>query len=240
MRASMMVGIVLSGLVVAAQEATVALPDTYRVQFENAWVRVTRVTYGPRQVLPAHTHTPLASAYVYLNDGPPVRYTHVGGHNTVATRPATKAGSFRVFRGIDEVHSVENLGDAPSEFLRVEFKTEPRATTTFTGRFAPPAGADGVTRAQVELDHPLARITRMTLAADDVLTLDTSGGEPSLLVALSPAALAWGPAASVPALVLETGAVQWLGTRRVGTLRNMGRGSAHLLEFEFRSPPLSR
>ena len=44
------------------------------------------VRYEPMQKLAGHAHTPNPSAYVYLNDGPPVRFTHIGGKGTVATR----------------------------------------------------------------------------------------------------------------------------------------------------------
>lgn len=49
---------------VSAQEGTVTLPRNYQVQFENAWVKVTAVRYGPHEKLPGHTHTPNPSAYV--------------------------------------------------------------------------------------------------------------------------------------------------------------------------------
>lgn len=62
-----------------AQDAVKTLPDNYKVAFENDHVRVTRVHYGPHATLPGHTHTSLASAYVYLNDSGPVAFTHVGG-----------------------------------------------------------------------------------------------------------------------------------------------------------------
>src|SRR6267142_2803381 len=44
------------------------LPQAYKLQFENDWVKVTRVHYAPHEKLPPHQHTQSASAYVYLND----------------------------------------------------------------------------------------------------------------------------------------------------------------------------
>lgn len=237
MKTWMAIGMLLSGIAAAAQEATVVLPHAYRVQFENAWVRVTRVSYGPREKLPTHTHTPVASAYVYLNDGPPVRYTHVDGHTTVATRPPTKARAFRVFRGIDETHEAENLGDVPSEFLRVEFKTEAHSQETFTGRFTPPAGAVRATASRVEFEHPITRITRLTLAAGETLGFEDGNGQPSLLIALAPARLALGTTRHAAALALDTGAAHWIDEAGRHDVRNTGHAATELLRFEFRTPP---
>ena len=58
MKSLSLCAVLLSLTVVAAQEAPGVLPDAYRVQFENAWVRVTSVRYGPLEKVPAHSHTP--------------------------------------------------------------------------------------------------------------------------------------------------------------------------------------
>src|SRR5262249_40892073 len=120
---------------VCAQDPVKTLPQAYKLQFENEWAKVTRVHYGPSEKLPAHEHTQTASAYVYLNDSGPVVFKHIGLEYGAVTRPATKAGSFRLYRGLKEIHEVENLSDLPSEFLRVEFKTEPVNDKSLYGRF---------------------------------------------------------------------------------------------------------
>ena len=119
---------VVGGIVAVGAQA---LPSNYQLQFENAWVRVTAVRYAPFEKVAAHSHTPYPSAYVYLNDGPPVIFKHVGGKGMAATRAATKAGAFRVYKGLEEIHEVENTGNAPSEFLRVELKTAPMEPGSF-------------------------------------------------------------------------------------------------------------
>src|ERR1700741_4793246 len=133
----------LIGTDVVAQDPLKALPQAYKLQFENDWVKVTRVHYGPHERLPAHQHTQTGSAYVYLNDSGPVVFKHIGLAYGAVTRPATKAGSFRLYRGLTEIHEVENLSEKPSDFLRVEFKTEPINDKSLQGRFyreAYPAG----------------------------------------------------------------------------------------------------
>lgn len=107
---------------VLAQDPLLVLPHAYKLELENDWVKVVRVRYAPHETLKAHDHTQAAAAYVYLNDAGPVVFKHDYG---AVTRPATKAGSFRLYKAVREIHEVENPNDAPSEFVRVELKTDP-------------------------------------------------------------------------------------------------------------------
>jgi hypothetical protein len=61
-----------------AQDPMKVAPQAYKLEFENEWVKVVRVHYGPRENIPAHNHTERASAYVYLSDGGPVIFKHIG------------------------------------------------------------------------------------------------------------------------------------------------------------------
>ena len=124
-------------VVAFSQDPLKVAPHAYKLQFENEWVQVTRVHYGPREKIPAHDHTRWPAAYVYLNDAGPVIFRHVGWDHPELTRPATKAGSFRLSPtlAVKETHEVENLTDIPSDFLRVEFKTQPVNRKSLRGRF---------------------------------------------------------------------------------------------------------
>ena len=77
----------------SAQDPLKVAPRAYRLQFENEWVKVTRVHYGPREKVPVHDHSRWPAAYVYLNDAGPVIFRHVGWDHPVLTRPPTRAGS---------------------------------------------------------------------------------------------------------------------------------------------------
>src|SRR2546425_8931175 len=101
----------------SAQDPLKALPQAYKLQFENDWVKVTRVHYAPHEKLPPHQHTQSASAYVYLNDSGPVVFKHIDLPYGAVTRPATKEGTFRLYQGLKEIHEVESLSDVPSDFL---------------------------------------------------------------------------------------------------------------------------
>ncbi|HET9530830.1 MAG TPA: hypothetical protein VFQ92_10785, partial [Blastocatellia bacterium] len=106
----------------AAQDPLVVAPQSYKLQFENDWVRVVRVHYAPFVKLPAHDHPKRQAIFIYLNDGGPVRFKHVEGvsGDYAAVRPPTKAGAYRLAGIQPENHEVENLSDLPNDFLQVE------------------------------------------------------------------------------------------------------------------------
>jgi hypothetical protein len=119
----------------SAQDPLKVAPQAYKLEFENEWVMVTRVHYAPYEKIPEHYHTERSSAYVYLNDGGPIIFKHVNLPYGDITRKETKAGSFRLYKGLKEVHTVENPTGVPSDFLRVEFKTEPVNDQSLRGKF---------------------------------------------------------------------------------------------------------
>jgi hypothetical protein len=171
----------------SAQDPLKVAPQAYKLLFENDWVKVVRVSYAPHEKIIAHEHTPTASAYVYLNDGGPVVFNHVDKDYGAVTRPATKAGSFRVYKGIQELHEVENKSDLPSEFLRVEFKTDPVDEKTLRGKFFREEYPAGENFQKVQFENQQIRITRLVCAKGKKLDASTNSSEPSLFITLSPA-----------------------------------------------------
>lgn len=216
--------VLLSLTIVAAQEAPGALPNAYRVQFENAWVRVTNVRYGPLEKVPAHSHTPYPSAYVYLNDAGPVIFKHIGGHGTAAKRPATKAGAFRVYQGLDEIHEVENTTETPSEFLRVELKTEGVSAATFRGKFERPSGFSADL---VQFDHPQLRVSRLTVPAAENRQV-TASSDPVVLISLTTGA------------GFTVGQARWLPTAAAADIKNAGGAALEFLRFDLKTRPSTR
>ncbi len=155
----------------ATQDPLTVSPDAYRLEFENAWVKVVRVIYGPKAVIAPHFHTERASAYVYLNDGGPILFKHEGLPYAGVTRPATKAGSFRIYKGLKEVHSVENPTATPSDFLRVEFKTEPLEEASLKGKFFREEPAPTATVQRTQFENAQVRITRIVVGLGDVVEI---------------------------------------------------------------------
>lgn len=222
MRVVAFVFVMALGGLVAAQEGATTLPNNYKVQFENAWVKVTSVRYEPLQKLAPHTHTPNASAYVYLNDGPPVIFKHVGGKGMAATRAATKAGAFRVYKGLEEVHEVENTGSEPSEFLRVELKTAPLQPASFAGKFERPAtpSAEPV----VHFNHPQIAISRVWIQPNQEIEISATT-QPVLIIALERGG------------DMARGESKWLEVPSKTQLRNASTSPIDLLRLVFKTPP---
>lgn len=109
-----------------AQDPYKLAPQNYQSEFENDWVRVSRVRYKPGDRIAVHDHPAVNTVYVYLTDGGEVRFGHQEFAGTA--RPAVKAGAVRFARASKETHDTAYLGDQPSEYLRVELKTDPGGT----------------------------------------------------------------------------------------------------------------
>jgi len=221
---------------VGAQDAVTAVPGSYARQFENDWVRIVRVHYPPYAKLPTHMHPAVACAYVYLNDSGPVVFKHAGADARDVTRPPTKSGAFRLFRGVEELHGVENLSPLPSDFLRVEFKTDPKEPRTLRGKFFREASPAGENLENVQFENAQVRISRLAIAAGQQLDVRTTPQEPALLIALTPGSIEGEPAAAAVALV--PGQERWMDANTSRRLRNAGTAPLELLRFDFKTAPL--
>jgi hypothetical protein len=224
-----------------AQDPLKVAPQAYKLEFENEWVKVMRVHYGPREKIPAHNHTEWAAAYVYLNDAGPVIFKHIGLDYGAITRPETKAGSFRLYKAIKEVHEVENTSDTPSHFLRVEFKTEPVNEKTLRGKFHREPYPAGENYSKVQFENEQVRVSRLVFATEKEIEVVASPAEPTLLVALTPAKLkvarSNGKASEV---TLQLGQTHWLSQGEGMKVRNIGEGPVETLQFEFKTKPAAQ
>ena len=97
-----------------AQDAVKADSKHYKVEFENAQVRVLRITYGPHEKSVMHGHP--ANVAVFLTDGQS-RFTLPDGKTKDAP---VKAGTVQWDGG--GKHLPENTGDKPFELILVELK----------------------------------------------------------------------------------------------------------------------
>jgi hypothetical protein len=239
MRTLSLASVLVAGVAAVAwgQDAVKTLPDSYKLQFENAWVKIVRVHYEPFAKLPAHTHTELATAYVYLNDSGPVIFKHVGTDYGPATRPPTKAGGFRLYRGLEELHEVENTSPLPSDFLRVEFKTDPKDPRSLRGKFFRESYPANENFEKVQFENVQVRITRFVVAPGRSLELRAAPTEPTLLIALSDARIQAIHSNAPGHVALTPGRERWLDAGQREQLRNVGAEAAELLRFEFKTAP---
>lgn len=100
-----------------AQDAAKVDAKHYKVEFENAKVRVLRANYGPHEKSVMHSH-PDALA-IFLSDGQ-AKFTFPDGKTQDAP---IKAGTTMWTPAT--THLPENVGDKPFEVLVVEFKGKP-------------------------------------------------------------------------------------------------------------------
>lgn len=112
--------VLLAGLAAAtawAQDPVKVDTKHYKVEVENAQVRVLRINYGPKEKSVMHSHP--ASVAVFLVDGR-AKFTFPDGNSQERTM---KAG--QVMWSAGETHLPENIGDKPFELILVELKGTP-------------------------------------------------------------------------------------------------------------------
>ena len=151
----------------SAQDPYSVAGDHYHLLFENAWARASLVTYGPHETAPVHEHPPTpTSIYIYVTDGGEFRFKHMTGlkvAGTTITRPAVKAGSIRFAHSAPETHSVEYLGNAPTEYVRIELRTEPLDLPIRNIRIPPPVMDPAKSAMLNEFENGQVRILRVVL-----------------------------------------------------------------------------
>lgn len=98
----------------SAQDAVTADPKHYKVEFEDAQVRVLRISYGPKEKSVMHQHP--AAVAVFLTDAQ-AKFTLPDGKTQADT---VKAGT--TIRTPADTHLPENIGDKPFELILVELK----------------------------------------------------------------------------------------------------------------------
>jgi len=114
------VGITLLATTALSQDPVKVDPKHYKVESENAEVRVVRVHYGPHEKSPMHAH-PDAVA-IFLTDGH-TRFGLPGGKTQESTFKAGDA----LFTPASK-HAPENLSDQPFDLILVELKGKAAAS----------------------------------------------------------------------------------------------------------------
>jgi len=116
--------VVISTLILAAaafaQDPVKVDPQHYKVESENAQVRILRVHYGPHEKSPMHSHP--NSVAVFLTDGH-TKFVLPGGKTD---EQSFKAGDVRWTPA--GLHAPENLSDRPFELILVELKGKATAS----------------------------------------------------------------------------------------------------------------
>jgi beta-alanine degradation protein BauB len=100
----------------AAQDPVAVSPRQYKLEIENTWVRVIRVSQGPHQTTPTHSNP--ASVMVYLTDA----HEHITTPDGTARVVTQKAGDVTYSDPVKQAE--ENLSDAPMQAVLVELKPD--------------------------------------------------------------------------------------------------------------------
>jgi hypothetical protein len=110
---------------VRAADALTAAPQEYHLEFENEFVRVTRIRYAAHRKAPLHSHSAPGGVIVTLTD----QDARVTGPDGSTRELHYKAGQARWAaatpgkdRSTFSAHDEENLGDGPFELIRVDPK----------------------------------------------------------------------------------------------------------------------
>ncbi len=109
----------LAGSAAMAQDPAKVDPAHYKVEFENAQVRVLRIHYGPHDKSVMHSHPD--AVVIFLTDAHN-KFTMPDGKSV---ERSGKAGD--AMWSPAETHLPENLSDKPLEGILVELKSKPAA-----------------------------------------------------------------------------------------------------------------
>lgn len=119
---SLLVGalVCLAGTAAMAQDPVKVASEHYKVEIENAQVRVLRIHYDGHSKSAMHSHP--NNVVVFLTDAH-VKFTTPDGKSVESSQ---KAGATAWNAAV--THSVENLSDQPIEGIIVELKSKTAAT----------------------------------------------------------------------------------------------------------------
>jgi hypothetical protein len=221
----------LTSLCSFAQQNSSALPPNYKTVLENTSFKIIRVHYGPHEKVPVHDHPDTPTVFVYLNHSSPVRISHEEEAKPFSiVRPPTQKGAFRVGPGIVERHSIENLGDLESDFLRVEL-LEVRPDDHIS-EFRGPAPDDlSHNLSKTEFSSPRLSILRIICAEKSPCSIPASPAR-SVIVALSNSTIA----GNGQKTTLDLGGVMAVAPHQTLLVSPAGNEPAHILQILVQNP----
>lgn len=107
--------VILSGYIFA-QDAVKVDPKHYKVEFENDYVRVLRITLGPKEKSEMHSHP--EGMVIFLSDSKG-KFTYPDG------KTETRENKKGFFSWVPSTtHKSENLSNKPVEVIQIEMKPQ--------------------------------------------------------------------------------------------------------------------
>jgi hypothetical protein len=197
-------GAALLSFPASAQNPLQRYPQNYKLIFDNPQISVIRVHYSPHESVGVHDHSDLPTLFVYLNDSGRVQFRMEGIPPSVLVRQPAKLGSFRYSPGQLERHSVKNLSDTSSDFLRIELKQFPLQGGEAFRKDPPTSFA--ASRTEKEFANNQVEVERVICLGGATCPLDAAS-EPSVLIALSQASVSGFPEHNA---AMNTGDIRWM------------------------------
>jgi hypothetical protein len=115
------------------------------------------------------------------------------------------------------MHTVENTSPLPSDFFRIEFRTEPAESALLRGRYERlPATSD---KPVVQFDNAQLRVTRIAIS-DGIYEIKENAQYPSVIVDT------------------HQRTVKWVATDVSYSVEVRGDKPSDMLRFELKTPPL--
>jgi len=215
------------------QDPLEGFPNNYKMILDNAKVSVIGVHYGPHERVGLHDHSEFPTLYVYLSDCGPVRFEHKEIPPFTQIRPAVKRGAFLYSPGRLERHTVENLSDQSSDFLRIELKQlRVNAGTAFRGK-APAALAGN--SAKKEFISPQLDVERFVCMPGQLCLIPRSESS-TLLIAFDDIRIQGSASAAEP-VQMHANEVRYFSDSNAMNLSATSQAPAHLLRVTLKLPP---
>jgi quercetin dioxygenase-like cupin family protein len=206
--------VVLWSGIAAAQDAVKVAPTNYSVVFENASVRVLKISYTPGAKSAMHQHPdaiviPLASSKV--------RFTLPDGK----TQDSDLANETAMYMPA-ATHSPTNVGTGPVDALLVEFRT------AAPGKAALPASREGMTL-KVLAEGPRATAYRSTASGTFAEPAGSKHDFDQVVIALGPSPLSLSIDGKPAKTTWARGDVQFIGRGIAHEARNTGGKPADMV-----------
>ncbi len=214
--------LIFSAQTAVAQDPVKADSKHYKVEVENAWVRVLRINYGPKEKSVMHKHP--AGVVVYLADSK-VKFGLPGGKSEERSGKAGEA-----LWTPAETHLPENLGDKPLGAILVELKARPAAAKSAAAE-DPLKTNTQIYKAEVENDR--VRVLRVKVGPHQKTTMHSHPA--NVIIFLTDARIKFSfPDGKTQEAQVKAGQVQWGdAVRHAG--ENLGDSPAEVIVVELKA-----
>ena len=206
--------VILWSAIAVAQDAVKVAPANYNVVFENASVRVLKVSYIPGAKSAMHQHP---DAIVIPLAASKVRFTLPDGK----TEDSDLANESAMYMPA-ATHSPTNVGTGPIDALLVEFKT------AAPGKAALPTSREGMTL-KVLAEGPRATAYRSTASATFAEPAGSKHDFDQLVIALGPSPVALSIDGKPAKTTWARGDVQFIGRGVAHDAKNTGGKPADMV-----------